>query len=75
MVLFSKVNKQPAIIKICTKLKNSSRSRIISNILISKMETDADLKAYKKAVGDYKKNPVSYSHKEVAVILRLVNKT
>lgn len=39
------------------------------------METEADIKAYKKAVGDYKKNPVSYSHKEVALILRLVNKT
>ena len=71
MVLFLKSNKKRAIIKIRTKFKSSSRSHIISNILIEKMEKDADLKAYKKVIVDYKKNPVSYSHKEVAVMLDL----
>ena len=44
-------------------------SELIRQTILEKIEDEYDLSAYKKAMEDYNKNPVSYSHEEVKKML------
>ncbi len=53
------------LIKEYAELKNMSLSELFRNALIEKIEDEYDLQAYKKAIEEYKKNPVTYTLEEV----------
>lgn len=61
--------KDTELIKAYAKLNNISLSDLVRNAIIEKIEDEYDLKAYEKAMKEYKKNPVTYSHEEVAKML------
>ncbi len=53
------------------KMHNITISELIRQSVLEKIEDEYDLKAYEEAIAEYKKNPVAYSHEEVAKILDL----
>lgn len=53
------------------ELNRMSLSDMIRNAVLEKIEDEYDLKCYEEAIKEYKKNPVTYSHEEVAKILEL----
>ena len=59
------------IIKAYADINNISLSDLIRNAVLEKIEDEYDLKCYEKAIKEYKKNPVTYSHEEVARMLDL----
>ena len=61
--------KDTELIKAYAKLNNISLSELVRNAILEKIEDEYDLKAYEKAMKEYKKNPVTYNHEEVAEIL------
>lgn len=72
MTVSLRLNKEDEkLIKKYAELKNVSLSELFRNALIEKIEDEYDLQAYKKAVEEYKKNPVTYTHEEVAKMLDL----
>lgn len=52
-------------------LNNLSMSDMIRNAVLEKIEDEYDLQCYEKAIAEYKKNPVTYSHEQVAAMLEL----
>lgn len=40
-------------------------SELIRQSVIERIEDEYDLKAYEKAMAEFKKNPITYSHEEV----------
>lgn len=66
MTVSLRLNKEDEkLIKQYALLKNASLSDLFRNALIEKIEDEYDLQAYKKAVEEYKKNPVTYTLEEV----------
>ncbi len=63
--------KDTKLVKAYTEIHNISLSELIRNALLEKIEDEYDLKAYNEAIEEYKKNPVTYSHEEVAKMLEL----
>lgn len=59
------------LIKNYAKHKNMTVSQLIRDSVIQRIEDEYDLNAYKKAMAAHKKNPVTYSHQEVARMLDL----
>lgn len=59
------------LIKAYADMNNISLSDLIRNAVIEKIEDEYDLKCYEEAIKEYKKNPVTYSHEEVAKMLDL----
>ncbi len=57
--------KDELLIKKYAELNNISLSDLIRNAVIEKIENEYDLKAYEKAVEEYKKNPKTYTLEEV----------
>lgn len=53
------------LIKTYAEMNNISLSDLIRNAVLEKIEEEYDLKCYEKAIKEYKKNPVTYSLKEV----------
>lgn len=53
------------LIKTYAEINNISLSDLIRNAVIERIEDEYDLKCYKKAVEEYKKNPKTYTLKEV----------
>lgn len=53
------------------EMNGMSISELIRQSVMEKIEDEYDLKAYEKAIAEYKKNPVTYSHEEVAKMLDL----
>lgn len=53
------------------ELNHMTLSDMIRNAVLEKIEDEYDLKCYEEAIKEYKKNPVTYSHEEVAKILEL----
>ena len=45
--------------------KNMSVAELIRAIVLEKIEEELDLKAYEKAMEEFRKNPVTYSLEEV----------
>lgn len=58
-----------AIIKSYAEVHNMSVSELIRKMVIEKIEDELDLAAFDKAMEEYKKNPITYSHEEVAQLL------
>ena len=59
------------LIKAYAEMNNTTLSDLIRNAIIEKIEDEYDLKCYEKAVEEYKKNPVTYTHEQVAQLLEL----
>lgn len=64
-------DKDTELIKAYADINNISLSDLIRNAVLEKIEDEYDLECYKKAIEEYKKNPVTYSHEEVAKMLEL----
>ena len=59
------------LIKAYAEMNNTTLSDLIRNAIIEKIEDEYDLKCYEKAIEEYKKNPVTYTHEQVAQLLEL----
>lgn len=57
------------LVKKYAELHNISISELVRTAVLEHIEDEYDLKAYDKAMKEYKKNPVSYSHEEVVRLL------
>lgn len=53
------------LIKAYADMNNISLSDLIRNAVLEKIEDEYDLKCYEKAMAEYKKNPKTYTLKEV----------
>ncbi len=53
------------LIKAYAEINKMSVSDMIRNAILEKIEDEYDLKAYKKAMEEYKKNPKTYTLEEV----------
>lgn len=60
-----------ALIKRYAELKKISLSDLIRNAVMEQIEDEMDLKIYNKAMEEYRKNPVTYSHEEIKKMLEL----
>ncbi|MBR1811955.1 MAG: ribbon-helix-helix protein, CopG family [Clostridia bacterium] len=60
-----------ALFKKYAALNNISLSDMIRNAVLEKIEDEYDLESYEKAIAEYKANPVTYSHEDVARMLDL----
>ncbi|MCI9178345.1 MAG: ribbon-helix-helix protein, CopG family [Clostridia bacterium] len=63
--------KDTKLIKAYAELNNISLSDLVREAVLEKIEDEYDLESYKKAIEEYKKNPVTYSHEEVAAMLEI----
>lgn len=59
------------LIKAYAAMNGMSVSELVRRSVIERIEDEYDLKAYDEAMEEYKKNPVTYSHEEVARMLDL----
>lgn len=59
------------LIKAHAAMNGMSVSEFVRRSVIERIEDEYDLKAYEEAMAEYKKNPVTYSHEEVARMLEL----
>lgn len=62
-----------AIVTQYIKTKNISMSDLIRNAIMERIEDEIDLKLYKEAMEEFEKNPVTYTHEEVAKMLGIEN--
>lgn len=53
------------LIKAYAEINKISVSDMVRNAILEKIEDEYDLKAYKKAMEEYKKNPKTYTLEEV----------
>ena len=60
------------LIKSYAKMKGLTISELFRKSVLEKIEDELDLKAYEKAMAEYKANPVTYSLEEVAKELDLI---
>ena len=63
--------KEAILIRNYARLNNISVSELFRRAVLEKIEDEIDLKAYEKAMAEYKKNPVTYTLDEVAKELGL----
>ena len=59
------------LIKAYAEMNNTTISDLIRNAIIEKIEDEYDLKCYEKAIEEYKKNPVTYTHEQISQLLEL----
>lgn len=59
------------LIKAYAAMKGMSVSELVRRSVIERIEDEYDLKAYEEAMAEYKNNPVTFSHEEVARMLDL----
>ena len=70
MALSVRLNSQDEeLFKNYAKMNNISVSELIRSAVYSKIEDDYDIEAYREALAEYNKDPVSYSHSEVCKML------
>lgn len=60
------------LIKKYAEMNNISVSDLFRQSVLERIEDEYDLKAYNKAVEEYKADPVTYSHDEVGKMLGLI---
>ena len=53
------------LIKTYAEINGISVSELVRSSVIEKIEDEYDLKAYEKAISEYRKNPVTYSLDEI----------
>lgn len=59
------------LIKAYAELNGITVSEFLRRSALERIEDEFDLKAYEDAMKEYKKNPITYSHEEIAKILDL----
>jgi len=64
-------NDDKEIISRYARTKGRSVSDIVREAILNQIEDEYDLKLYKQAIEEYRKNPVSYSLDEVATMLEI----
>ena len=64
-------NEDSMLFKKYAELNGISVSELIRQSVLERIEAEYDLKAYEKAIAEYRKNPVTYSHEDVARMLEL----
>lgn len=64
-------NEDTMLFKKYAELNGISVSELVRQSVLERIEDEYDLKAYEKAIAEYRKNPVTYSHEEVARMLEL----
>ena len=57
------------LIKKFAELNGITVSELVRQSVLERIEDEYDLKAYEKAMAEYKKNPVTYPHAEVCRML------
>ena len=60
---------ESALIRSYAEIKKMSVSELIRQTVLERIEDEYDLAAYEEAIKEYRKNPVTYSHKEVVQML------
>ncbi len=72
MIFSLKLNQEDAeLFEKYAALNNISVSDMIRNAVLEKIEDEFDLQCYEKAIEEYRKNPVTYSHEQAAAMLEL----
>lgn len=64
-------NEDTMLFKKYAEMNGISVSELVRQSVLERIEDEYDLKAYEQAIAEYKKNPITYSHEEVARILNL----
>lgn len=64
-------DKDSELIKAYASINGVSVSELVRRSVMERIEDEFDLKAYEEAMAEYKKNPLTYSHEEVAKLLDL----
>lgn len=59
------------LIKTYADMNGITVSELIRRSVLERIEDEFDLKAYNAAMEEYRKNPVTYTHEEVAKMLDL----
>ena len=59
------------LVKAYAQMNGMSVSEFVRRSVIERIEDEYDLKAYEEAMAEYKKNPVTFSHEDVARMLEL----
>lgn len=57
------------LIKKYAELNGISVSDLVRQAVMDRIETEYDLRAYERAIEEYRKNPITYSHEEVVRML------
>ena len=57
------------LIKKYAELNGISVSELVRQAVMDRIETEYDLRAYERAIEEYRKNPITYSHEEVVRML------
>ena len=66
MTISVRLNEEDArLIKAYAKMNNTTISELVRRAIMEKIEDEYDLECYKKAMEEYKKNPVTYTLDEV----------
>jgi RHH-type rel operon transcriptional repressor/antitoxin RelB len=72
MTISLRLNEEDSqLIKSYAAMKKMSVSDVMRNAVIEAIEDEYDLQAYHKAMEEYKKNPMTYSHDEVRRMLEI----
>ncbi len=58
-------DKDTELIKTYAEMNHISLSDLIRNAVLEKIEDEYDLESYHKAIAEYKKNPKTYTMKEI----------
>ena len=58
-----------ALFKAYAEIKGMSLSEMVRKTVLEKIEDEYDLSSFNEAMEEYKKNPVTYTHEEVAILL------
>lgn len=59
------------IIKAYAEMYGMTVSDLVRTTVLDRIENEFDLKSYNEAIEEYKNNPVTHSHEEVAKLLNL----
>lgn len=59
------------IIKAYAEMYGMTVSDLVRKTVLERIENEFDLRSYDEAISEYKKNPVTYSHEDVAKMLNL----
>lgn len=72
MTISLRLNDEDTILfKRFAEMNGMTLSELIRQSVLDRIEDEYDLEAYEKAIEEYTKNPVTYSHEDVAAILDL----
>ncbi len=57
------------LIKAFANMNGLTVSELVRRTVLERIEDEYDLKAYEKAIDEYRKNPATYTHEEVCRML------